>query len=70
MRVGSSSLTVGAATGGAASAVVVPPPNTFFFHPVFLPDGRHFIFSALPAMPDRTTSEVRIGALDSTLELH
>ena len=40
----------------------MPDPQTFHVRPVFLPDGRHFLFLAIGMM---NTSGIYLGALDS-----
>jgi serine/threonine protein kinase len=43
-----------------ASLVAPQPPGEITAFPVFLPDGRHFFYSATPG------DEIRLGSLDST----
>ena len=55
-----------AASGGEPTTVPMPPgPNTARWFPVFLPDGRHYLFLTSKNLEDRLPHAVHVASLDS-----
>jgi Tol biopolymer transport system component len=57
------------AAGGDSSIVVKPGPEergTYYYHPIFLPDGRHFLYLISSRTPEKTG--IYIGQLNSKPE--
>jgi serine/threonine protein kinase len=55
-----------AASGGDVAPVPVPPvPRAARWHPVFLPDGRHYLFLTSQNPTDRVPFAAHVGTIDS-----
>ncbi len=56
-----------AANGAVPVQITTPAPSSSHSFPYFLPDGRHFLYLAIPAefSSARTETSVRVGSLDS-----
>jgi Tol biopolymer transport system component len=57
-----------AENGGVATPVTQPKGNSSHRNPMFLPDGKHFLYCAVPVSNSVAESSVRLGSVDGTVD--